>query len=141
MTLKLTRVCSYQFTDVSLMKISDAERQIMEALWKGRPLSPEDIVAAVGPANEWADGTVRTLVHRLLRKKAIEGKKEPGGYVYRALISRADYVREESQGFLDRLFGGQFAPMVAHLAEARQLTPKDIERLKSLIKDLEQDDE
>lgn len=123
------------------MKISDAERQIMEQLWKGKPLSPEDIVAAVGPANEWADGTVRTLVHRLLRKKAIAGKKEAGGYVYRALISRADYVREESQGFLDRLFGGQFAPMVAHLAEERQLTAKDIQKLKALIKELEKGDE
>jgi BlaI family transcriptional regulator, penicillinase repressor len=123
------------------MKISDAERQIMEQLWKGKPLSPEDIVAAVGPANEWADGTVRTLVHRLLRKKAIAGKKEAGGYVYRALISRADYVREESQGFLDRLFGGQFAPMVAHLAEERQLTARDIQKLKALIKELEKGDE
>jgi predicted transcriptional regulator len=123
------------------MKISDAERQIMEELWKGKPLSPEEIVAAVGPANEWADGTVRTLVHRLLRKKAIAGRKEAGGYVYRTLITRTDYMREESQGFLDRIFGGQFAPMVAHLAEQRQLTPKDIQKLKALIKELEKDDE
>lgn len=123
------------------MKISDAERQIMEELWKGKPLGPEEIVATVGPANEWADGTVRTLVHRLLRKKAIAGKKEAGGYVYRALITRADYMREESQGFLDRLFGGQFAPMVAHLAQERQLSAKDIQKLKALIKELEKDDE
>lgn len=123
------------------MKISDAERQVMEALWKGQPLSPEEIVVAVGPANEWADGTVRTLVHRLLRKKAIAGQKETGGYVYRALIAREDYVSDESQGFLDRMFGGQFAPMVAHLAEQGQLTPKDIQKLKALIKELEKDNE
>ena len=119
------------------MKISDAEREIMEALWRGKPLSPEEIVAAVGDKNSWAPGTVRTLVHRLLTKKAIAGKKEKGGYVYRPLVSRADYVAEESQGFLDRLFGGQVAPMVAHLAEHRQLTPKDIQKLKALIKDME----
>jgi BlaI family transcriptional regulator, penicillinase repressor len=122
------------------MKISDAERQIMEALWR-KPMSPEDIVSEVGGANGWADGTVRTLVHRLLRKKAIAGKKEKTGYVYRPLISRPDYVAEESQGFLDRLFGGEFAPMVAHLAEHRQLTAKDIKKLKAIIKDLEKDDE
>jgi predicted transcriptional regulator len=123
------------------MKISDAERQIMEALWRGKPLSPEEIVAVVGPANGWADGTVRTLVHRLLRKKAIAGRKEKTGYLYRPLISRTDYVAEESQGFLDRLFDGEFAPMVAHLAEHRQLTPKDIKKLKALIKELEKDNE
>ncbi|HEX5008203.1 MAG TPA: BlaI/MecI/CopY family transcriptional regulator [Hyphomonadaceae bacterium] len=123
------------------MKISDAESQVMEALWRGKPLTPEEIVAEVGPANGWADGTVRTLVHRLLRKKAIAGKKEKTGYLYRPLISRADYVAEESQGFLDRIFDGEFAPMVAHLAEHRQLTPKDIRKLKALIKELEKDDE
>ena len=123
------------------MKISDAERQIMEALWRGKPMTPEEIVAAVGPANGWADGTVRTLVHRLLRKKAIAGKKEKTGYLYRPLVSRADYVAEESQGFLDRLFDGEFAPMVAHLAEHRQLSVKDIKKLKALIKELEKDNE
>jgi predicted transcriptional regulator len=123
------------------MKISDAERQVMEALWSGKPLSPEDLVAKVGPANDWAAGTVRTLIHRLLSKKAIAGKKEKSGYLYRPLISRDDYVAEESQGFLDRLFGGQFTPMVAHLAEHRQLTAKDVQKLKALIKDLEKDDE
>ncbi len=125
------------------MKISGAESQVMEALWRGKPLSPEDIVLAVGKKNDWAAGTVRTLVHRLLTKKAIAGKKEKAGYLYRPLISRVDYVAEESQGFLDRLFGGQFAPMVAHLAEHRQLSPRDIQKLKALIKGLEKgkDDE
>jgi predicted transcriptional regulator len=123
------------------MKISDAEAQIMEALWRGKPLTPDEIVAAVGPPNDWAAGTVRTLIHRLLRKNAIAGAKEKSGYVYRPLISRADYVQEESKGLLDKLFDGQVAPLVAHLAEHRQLTAKDLRKLKALIKDLEKDDE
>jgi predicted transcriptional regulator len=123
------------------MKISEAESQIMEALWRGKALGPEEIVAQVGAANGWAAGTVRSLIHRLLRKKAITGKKERTGYVYRPLVSRADYLQAESQGFLDRLFGGQVAPLVAHLAKHRSLTPKDIQKLKALIKDLEKDDE
>jgi BlaI family penicillinase repressor len=122
-------------------KISAAESQVMEALWRGPPLSAEEIIAEVGPPNDWQAGTVRTLISRLLGKKAIAGRKEKAGYVYRPLISRTDYVAEESQGFLDRLFGGQFAPMVAHLAEQGQLTAKDIKKLKAIIRDLEMGDE
>jgi predicted transcriptional regulator len=122
------------------MKISEAESQVMDALWRGKALSPEEIVAQVGAANGWAAGTVRTLIHRLLRKKAIAGKREKSGYVYRPLISREDFLKQESQGFLDRLFDGQVAPLVAHLARHRALTPKDIQKLKALIKDLEKDD-
>jgi len=49
--------------------ISAAESQIMQALWRKSPLTPEEIIAAAGPPNGWADGTVRTLITRLLRKK------------------------------------------------------------------------
>jgi len=118
-------------------RISGAESQIMEALWSKGPLTPDGVVAEVGEAQGWAPGTVKTLITRLLRKKAIEGRREAQGYFYRPLVSRTDYVQEESQGLVDRLFGGEVAPLVAHFAEHRALTPKDIEHLKKLIADLE----
>ena len=119
------------------VRISGAESQIMEALWRDGPLTPEGVVDAVGEANGWTPGTVKTLITRLLRKKAIEGRRETGGYFYRPLVSRTDYVQSESQGLVDRLFGGEVAPLVAHFAEHRALTAKDIRHLKSLIAKLE----
>jgi hypothetical protein len=56
---------------------------------------------------------------------------------YRPLLSRADYLQEESKGFLDRLFKGEVAPLVAHLAEHRALTAKDLRKLKKLIAEME----
>ncbi len=122
-------------------RISGAESQIMEALWAKGPLTPDGIIEAVGQAHGWAPGTVKTLITRLLRKKAIEGHREEAGYLYRPLLSRADYVQSESQGLVDRLFGGEVAPLVAHFAEHRALTERDIRLLKTLIAKLEDDDE
>jgi BlaI family penicillinase repressor len=119
------------------VKISGAESQIMEALWRRGPLTPDGIVAEVGEAHGWAPGTVKTLITRLLRKKAIEGRREEGGYFYRPLLLRESYVQAESQGLVDRLFGGEVAPLVAHFAAHRALTPKDIDHLKKLIAKLE----
>ena len=121
------------------MKISGAESQVMEALWRCGPLTPDGVVAEVGEAHGWAPGTVKTLITRLLRKKAIEGRREAEGYLYRPLVARTDYVQSESQGLVDRLFGGEVAPLVAHFAEHRALTPKDIQLLKKLIADLDDD--
>jgi predicted transcriptional regulator len=121
-------------------KISGAESQIMEALWRAGPLTPDGIVAEVGEANAWAPGTVKTLITRLLRKGAIAGAKEAGGYVYRPLLERTSYVQAESQNLVDRLFGGEVAPLVAHFAEHRALSPRDIAHLKSLIATLEDDE-
>ena len=121
------------------ISISAAESQIMQALWRKSPLTPDEIIAAAGPPNGWAEGTVRTLITRLLRKKALIGARKDGVYLYRPLIARVDYVQAESQSLLDRLFQGQVAPLVAHLVEARALTAKEIQKLKKLIAELEDD--
>lgn len=121
------------------MKISAAESQVMEALWRKSPLTPEDIINEVGPPNGWAAGTVRTLITRLLRKQAISGRREADAYHYRPLVERSAYVQAESQGLLDRLFQGEVAPLVAHFAEHRALTAKDIKSLKALIAEFEDD--
>ena len=122
------------------VRISGAESQVMEALWRLGPLTPDGIVAEVGETHGWAPGTVKTLITRLLRKKAIEGRREEAGYLYRPLLSRSDYVQSESQGLVDRLFGGEVAPLVAHFAEHRALSGRDIQLLKSLIAKLEDDE-
>jgi BlaI family transcriptional regulator, penicillinase repressor len=121
------------------MRITSAESQIMEALWRKAPLSTEEIVGEVGPAQDWAEGTVRTLINRLLKKKAIHGERDEGRYVYRPLVERAQYVLSESRGLLDRLFEGEVTPLVAHFAQHRALTPADVKKLKQLIAELDDD--
>jgi BlaI family penicillinase repressor len=120
------------------IQISAAESQVMEALWRKAPLTPEGIIAATAKANDWGPGTVRTLITRLLRKGALAGSRQDGGYFYKPLISRADYVRSESQMLLDRLFAGQVAPAVAHFVTQQKLTTTDIRKLRKLIAELEE---
>jgi predicted transcriptional regulator len=123
-----------------MARISTAESQIMEALWAKGPLGAEDIVREVGEAQSWGEATVKTLINRLLKKKAIASERVGGRARYRPLVSREEYVTGESQGLLDRLFGGEVAPLVAHYAKHRPLKPEELERLKALIATLERDD-
>ena len=122
------------------LQISAAESRIMRALWASAPLTADEIITAVGPENDWAPGTVRTLITRLLRKKAIAGAREDSGYRYRPLLAEGDYLQAESQGLLDRLFDGELAPFLASFAAHRALSAKDIKEIKSLIAELEDDD-
>ena len=113
----------------------------METLWAQGPQTAEEIVQAVAPAQQWGEATVKTLINRLLKKKALTSKRTGGRELYSALVTREAYVTGESQGLLDRLFGGQIAPLVAHYAKHRALSPEEITRLKALIAELEVDDE
>jgi BlaI family transcriptional regulator, penicillinase repressor len=124
-----------------MSRISAAESQIMEALWTRGPLTAEEVVQLVGPAQDWGEATVKTLINRLLKKKALASERVGGRARYAPLVSREEYVTGESQGLLDRLFGGELAPLVAHYARHRALSPKEVARLKRLISELEADDE
>lgn len=115
------------------MKITAAESVVMEALWRRSPLTSEAIVADVGEPQGWTEGTVKVLISRLMKKKAIAAAAEGRRYLYSPVISRDAYVSSESQGLLDRLFGGRLAPLVSHFSDGDQLSDEDVAELKALI--------
>lgn len=84
------------------------------------------------PATGWGESTVRTLIHRLIRKGALKSERRRGVVVYASQLSREVWLTAESQGLLDRLFGGRLAAMVAHLAHQRALASEDMARLRRL---------
>ena len=119
------------------MAISDAESVVMEVLWRDHPLSAEEVVEALAETTDWQEPTVKTLLNRLLKKRAIAADRDGRRYLYRPLLERTDYVHAESKNLLDRLFEGRVAPLVAHFSERRKLTRKDLDELKRLIKELD----
>ncbi len=122
------------------MHITAAESQIMEALWRRGPLGADELIAEVAAREGWGGATVKTLINRLLKKKALKSERLEGRVRYAPLLERADYVQSESQGLLDRLFDGNLTPLIAHFAEHRNLKPDEVKRLKKLLEDMDDDD-
>jgi BlaI family transcriptional regulator, penicillinase repressor len=119
------------------MSISDAESLVMEVLWERSPMTAEDVVAALADSTDWREPTVKTLLNRLLKKRAIAADRDGRRYLYRPLLKRSDYIHDASVTLLDRLFNGRVAPLVAHFSERRKLSKKDIAELKRLIGELD----
>ncbi len=115
----------------------------MDVLWRvAQPASSEEIAEVLaGEGGEaeasWSHGTVRTFLTRLVAKDAVAAEKDGRKYLYRPVLDRDAYVRAESQGLLDRLFGGELTPLIHHFAQHRDLTPQELERLKALIAEIE----
>ena len=119
------------------MAISDAESLVMEVLWEKNPATSDDVVAELSKTTDWQEPTIKTLLNRLLKKRAIAAVRDGRRYLYRPLLKREDYVDAASTTLLDRLFGGRVAPLVAHFSDRRKLTKKDIAELKRLIEELD----
>jgi predicted transcriptional regulator len=122
------------------MRISPAESRVMDLLWERSPLAPDEIVARLTREQDWGEATVKTLINRLLKKGAIRSDRHEGRVRYSPLVGRDDYVQAESQDLLDRLFGGELTPLVAHFAGRRKLTPEEAKRLKALVEQIADDD-
>ena len=119
------------------MQISDAEAIVMDVLWANSPRSAEEVVAALSNAQDWQEATIKTLLNRLLNKGAIQAERDGRRYLYSPVLRREDYVRSQSEGLLDRLFGGRLAPLVAQFSEQRGLKREDIAELRELLDRLE----
>ena len=117
-------------------RITDAELEVLGALWAEAPAAASDISDRLKGRKDWSAQTVKTLLARLVDKGAIAHEPDGRRYLYRPLLSREDYAREATSSIVDRLFGGRAAPLVAHLADNGKLTPKDIAELEKFLKEL-----
>jgi len=117
--------------------ISEAESIVMEVFWARGALAAEDVFAELERLGKWQETTVKTLLNRLLKKGALRARKDSRRYVYSPVLTRDEWLSSESHGFLDRLFGGRVAPLVSHFSQHKKLSKKDIEDLKRLIRELD----
>jgi len=118
-------------------RLSDAEWYVMEALWTaGRPLSAIEIADRVPRDRDWSLATVKSLLSRLLGKRAVEPRKDGRRFLYSPTIEREAYLSDESRRFVGRLFGGKLSPLFARLAEEQALDEDDIAEIEALLREL-----
>jgi predicted transcriptional regulator len=119
------------------MRLSDAEHVVMEVLWSaGRPLTANEVAELVPTDRAWSFATVKTLLSRLLAKKAVVPAKDGRRFLYSPSIEREPYVAAESRRFVTRLFGGKLSPLFARLAEQEALDDEDLAQIEAMIREL-----
>jgi BlaI family penicillinase repressor len=119
-------------------KISDAELQVLQALWDDSPLGATELADRIGAANGWTLATVKTLLSRLLAKGAIKAEAEGRRFRYRPAVKREAVAGRQAGKLVERLFGGRISPLVAQLAEQRDIDPEDLAELEELVRRLKQ---
>ena len=119
------------------VRISDAELDVMEALWAaGQPLTAAEVAERIGSDRDWSLATVKTMLSRLAAKGALKHREDGRRFLYSPVIKREAYVGHESRRFVERLFGGRLSPLVARLAEEDGLDQEDIAAIQALLKEL-----
>ncbi|MFL6724812.1 MAG: BlaI/MecI/CopY family transcriptional regulator [Sphingomicrobium sp.] len=119
------------------VRISDAELDVMEALWAAsQPLTASEVAERIDTARGWSLATVKTMLSRLAAKGALTHREDGRRFLYYPAIRREAYVGNESRRFVERLFGGRLSPLVARLAEEDAIDEDDIAAIEALLKEL-----
>jgi BlaI family transcriptional regulator, penicillinase repressor len=118
-------------------KISEAEWVVMEVVWRRNPITALEVVQQLASYKQWQDQTIRTMLRRLIRKRALTYRAEGKIYYYSPAVSREQCVQGESRSFLERVFGGAAQPLLVQLAQETKLTREEIAELKRILKDKE----
>jgi BlaI family penicillinase repressor len=118
----------------SVPKISDTEWEIMRIVWAHHPLTAAEIIARLSAADaSWHPKTVRTLLTRLVAKRALDYEEQGRTYVYEPRVTEVECVAAASVSFVDRVFGGALKPMLAHFIERRHFTREELGELRALL--------
>ena len=120
--------------------ISEAEWLVMEVLWNtGRPVTALEVVQGLSGRKAWQDQTIRTMLRRLIRKKAVRYKADGKTYLYSATVTREQCVRGESRSFLERVFGGAVQPLLVQLMQESRLSADEIAELRRILRQKEKE--
>lgn len=114
-------------------RISETEWQIMKIVWSKGQCTANEILEGLNAREPWHPKTARTLIGRLVKKKALTYREDGRAYIYRPGISEAEAVAHYSDSFLDRVFDGAMVPMLAHFVQSRRLTPSDLQQLREVL--------
>ena len=120
------------------MKLTEAEWQIMNALWEKWPATARQVADRLGDDVNWAYTTIKTMLTRLAEKNAIKEAKKGNVSVYEPMVTRQNAQRNALKLLVNQAFDGAFGPLMHFLVEDQKLTDKQKTELLEVLKEGEQ---
>lgn len=122
------------------MNLSDAEWKVMQVLWAEQPATARALHDALGSDTEWTYSTLRTLLARLVEKGAVSVGGEGRQRVYSARLKKQRARKDALSGLVGKAFDGRWEHLFHHVVEEQKLSAKDRERLREMLRKLEEGD-
>ena len=116
-----------------IRKLPEAEQEVMQALWScAAPATRADMEQILKDTHPMAQTTLLTLLSRLAEKEFVQIEKGERAAKYYPLISREDYLAQQSKRFVEKLCGGSISLFASALCNSG-LTRDELKELQSLL--------
>lgn len=119
----------------SLPRLSPTETEVLRLLWQLEKASVQEVCESMPARRKISYATVQTLLRRLEKKGYLKHEVRGNAHVFTAAVHKETVITRTVGDFLERLFGGNPALLMQHLAKHGKLRREDIEKLKELIEE------
>ncbi len=116
-------------------KLFDSERKVMEVVWERGDIAAREIALILNERTGWNKNTTYTVIKKCIRKGWIE-RQEPG-FVCRAILSREQARENDTEEFVNRVFGGSVPLLFSALLSGKKMSKDEIRRLRQMIDEME----
>lgn len=114
------------------IKLTDAEKDLMEILWTQEKAFMKDILDAYEEPKP-ATTTIATLLKRMQNKDLVGYKTFGNSREYFPKVKKEDYFQEEMTSMIDRFFNSSVSQFASFFTSNSKLSQKQLKELRDLI--------
>ena len=122
-----------------MIKLSESEWKVMNLLWENTPRTIMQITNYFKESTGWTKHTVMTFLRRMEEKGAVHFEEGERAKLYYPDIEKTEAVLQETEEFLDKVFGGRMGLMLNTMVEKKALSKDEISELYEILKKAEEE--
>lgn len=117
-----------------MVRLSEAEWKVMDVLWEEAPRTIMQLTRHFQETTGWTKHTVMTFLKRMEEKGAIYHEAGERAKRYYPKIDRQEAAFRETEGFLEKVFGGRMGLMLITMMERKALSGEEISELYEILR-------
>lgn len=119
-------------------KPTEAELELLGVLWARGPSTVREIHEVVADSKETGYTTTLKILQKMTDKGLVVRDESNRSHVYRAAAKAEKTQRRLVEELIDRAFGGAAEKLVIQALSSRKVDPREIETLRKLLDELEE---
>lgn len=118
---------------------TEAELELLRVLWDRGPSTVREIHEVVAGSKETGYTTTLKILQKMTDKGLVVRDESKRSHVYQAAVEAENTQRRLVEELIDKAFGGAAEKLVVQALASRKVDPREIETLRKLLDELEED--
>jgi predicted transcriptional regulator len=119
------------------VNLGQAEWEILRYVTEHHPVTVREVADHAAETRGQARTTILTVMERLRKKRYLTRRKQDGVYQYSPKVSVPEILQGFVKQFVETTLQGAVSPFVAYLSKTGEVSDKELDELKRLVDDLE----